>query len=121
MKSPRKTNFTSRSAFFNPRVLIGFALCSVGLLLALIGLSKSVTGMSATTGTANPVPLINQPLVPDAVAPGGAGFTLTVNGTGFVSGSVVNWNGSVRATTFVSSSQLTASILASDIATASTA
>jgi len=69
----------------------------------------------------NPVPLISQPLVPDAVAPGGAGFTLTVNGTGFVSGSVVNWNGSARATTFVSNSQLTASIMASDIATASTA
>src|SRR5437773_808217 len=111
----------SRSAFFNPRVLIGFVLCSIGVLLALSALTKSATGMSTATGTANPVPLINQPLIPDAVAPGGAGFTLTVNGTGFVSGSVVNWNGSARATTFVSTSQLTASILASDIATASTA
>jgi hypothetical protein len=73
------------------------------------------------TGSANPVPLINQPLVPDAVAPGGAGFTLTVNGTGFVSGSVVNWNGSPRTTSFVNGSQLTASIPASDIATANTA
>ena len=44
-----------------------------------------------------------------------------MNGTGFVSGSIVNWNGSARATTFVSPSQLTASILATDIATASTA
>src|SRR5204862_8296925 len=58
---------------------------------------------------------------PDAIPPGGPRFTLTVNGTGFVSGSVVNWNGSARATTFVSSSQLTATVLASDIATASTA
>ena len=34
----------------------------------------------------NPVPFINQPLVPDAIAPGvpGVTFTLTVNGTGFV-------------------------------------
>src|SRR6266481_6154498 len=111
----------SRTAFFNPRPLIGFALCSIGLLLALAGLSKSVTGTIATAGAVNPVPLINQPLIPDAVAPGGAGFTLTVNGTGFVSGSVVNWNGSGRATTFVNGSQLTASILASDIASASTA
>jgi hypothetical protein len=71
--------------------------------------------------TPNPVPLINQPLVPDAAVPGGKGFTLTVNGTGFVSGSVVNWDGSGRATTFVSSSQLTASILDSDIRKASTA
>src|SRR6266481_9359615 len=40
---------------------------------------------------------------------------------GFVTGSVVNWNGGARATTFVSTSQLTAAILASDIASASTA
>src|ERR1043166_1467545 len=36
-------NSFSRSAFFNPRVLIGFVLCSIGVLLALVGLSKSVT------------------------------------------------------------------------------
>ena len=47
-----KTKSTSRSAFFNPRVLIGFVLCSVGVLLALAGLSKSVTEVSATTATA---------------------------------------------------------------------
>jgi hypothetical protein len=75
----------------------------------------------AVPAQTNPVPLINQPLVPDAAAPGGPGFTLTVNGTGFVSGASVNWNGSARATTFVSTAQLTATILASDIAIASTA
>jgi IPT/TIG domain len=69
----------------------------------------------------NPVPFVNQPLVPDTVAPGGPGFTLTVNGTGFVSGSVVHWNGSARATHFVSEGQLTATILAADVATALTA
>ena len=69
----------------------------------------------------NPVPLINQPLVPDAVAPGGSDFQLTVNGTGFVSGSLVNWNGSALATTFVSGSQLTATVPSSDTGKASTA
>jgi hypothetical protein len=69
----------------------------------------------------NPVPLINQPLVPDAVSPGGSAFTLTVNGTGFVSSSVVHWNGSARATTFVGDSQVTAAISAADIANAGTA
>jgi Abnormal spindle-like microcephaly-assoc'd, ASPM-SPD-2-Hydin len=42
----------------------------------------------AMTGAAlagSPVPLVNQPLVPDAVAPGGAAFVLTLNGSGFVS------------------------------------
>ena len=76
---------------------------------------------SATTGTANPIPFINQPLVPDAIKPGGAGFTLTVSGTGFILGSVVKWNGSARTTIFVSSSLLKANILASDIAKPSTA
>ena len=72
-----KKQSSSRSAFFNPCVLMDFALCSIGLLLALVGLSKSVTGnpVSKTGMSAqatNPVPLINQPLVPDAIAPGGA-------------------------------------------------
>ena len=40
----------------------------------------------ATTSAANPVPLISQPLLPDAIRPGAAGFTLIVNDTGFVSG-----------------------------------
>jgi hypothetical protein len=69
----------------------------------------------------NPVPLVNQPLVPDTAVPGGSGFTLTVNGTQFVSSSVINWNGTALATNFVSGSQLTATVPASDIVTPNTA
>lgn len=68
----------------------------------------------------NAVPLI-YPLTPSATAPGGPAFTLTVNGTGFVSGAAVNWNGAALTTTFVSSSQVTASVPAANIATAGTA
>jgi len=78
-------------------------------------------GAPLQLAAANPVPMINLPLVPDALAPGAAGFKLTVNGTGFVSGSVVKWHGIALATTFVSSSQLTADIPASAVATAHTA
>ena len=77
--------------------------------------------LSAGAAAQSPVPQINQPLVPSTVTPGAAGFTLTVNGTGFVSGSEVNWNGSGRTTTFVSSIKLTGAILASDVAAAGTA
>jgi hypothetical protein len=70
---------------------------------------------------ANPVPFLTLPLAPASAAPGGAAFTLTVNGSGFVSGATVNWNGSARTTTVVSSSQLTAAITAADIASAGTA
>ena len=69
----------------------------------------------------NPVPFVDQPLVPAAVRPGGAGFTLTVNGTGFVAGATVNWNGSGLATTLVSGSQLTAIVPAANIASANAA
>jgi hypothetical protein len=44
-----------------------------------------------------------------------------VDGSNFVSGAAVLWNGSSRTTTFVSSAQLTAVIQASDIATVGTA
>ena len=111
-----KKQSTSRSAFFNPRALIGFVLCSVGVFSALVGLSKSVTGnVASTTARTNPVPLLVSRSCPDAIAPGGSGFTLTVNGTGFVSGAVVNWNGRRTGYEFVSGSQLTASVAASDI------
>jgi hypothetical protein len=102
-----KTHSSSRSAFFTQGALNCLVVAFFGLCL--------------TANAANPVPLINQPLIPDAVAPGGPGFTLTVNGTGFVSGSAVKWNGSPRATVFLSGSQLTATILDSDIVTTSTA
>ncbi len=69
-------------------------------------------------GQSNPIPLVYQPLVPASAAPGGAGFTLTVNGTGFTSTASVYWNGSLRTTTVVSTSQLQAQISASDIARA---
>src|SRR5207248_4648546 len=48
-------------------------------------------------------------------------LTISVNGSGFVNGSVVNWNGASRTTTFVNSGQLQASISGTDIASAGTA
>jgi len=93
-------------------LLLGMALAALGPLEIL---------SSRAFAAEDPIPLINQQLVPDAIAPGGEGFTLTVNGTGFVSGAVVNWNHSSLATTFVGDSQLTASVPASDIAAPSTA
>ena len=84
-------------------------------------LQSSPRDGQADTSSNNPTPLINQPLVPTTTRPHGADFTLTVNGTGFVSGAVVNWNGSPRTTTFVNASQLTAIITAADIARVGTA
>jgi hypothetical protein len=54
-------------------------------------------------------------LAPSSAPVGAGAFTLTVTGTGFVSGSVVTWDGSDRTTSFVSASRLEASIPASDL------
>ena len=78
-------------------------------------------GFLRTPAAINPVPHIHQALFPDSSAPGSAGFTLTVEGTGFVQGAVVNWNGSSRSTSFQNSERLTATINASDVAAAGTA
>jgi len=90
---------------------------STQLLLCLVSLIIAAPSFSQN----NAVPLLYQPLIPASAAPGGSAFTLTVNGAGFVSGAVVNWNGSPRSTTFISSSQLRATINATDIAQRGTA
>jgi hypothetical protein len=79
-----------------------------------------VTYNTATFTINNPVPTTTG-LSPSSATAGGSAFTLTVNGTNFVNGSTVRWNGSDRTTAYVSSTQLTASITAADIPTAGTA
>ncbi|MGA3104703.1 MAG: FG-GAP-like repeat-containing protein [Terriglobales bacterium] len=74
------------------------------------------------TGAAgNAVPFLNQPLEPTAVSPGTLEFTLSVSGTGFVSGATVNFNRTALATTFVDRAHLTATVPASEVASAGTA
>ncbi len=60
-------------------------------------------------------------LSPASAALGSPALTLTVNGSGFGADSTVLWNGVIRATTFVSTNQLTAVIGAADLATTGTA
>lgn len=77
------------------------------------------TTFAVTQGIINPVPTLTS-ISPSAAVAGSAAFTLTVTGTNFVNGSVVRWGGSDRTTTFVSATQLTAAIPATDIALAGT-
>ncbi len=75
---------------------------------------------AVSTVVNNPVPSISS-LSPPRVLPDSGAFTLTVNGANFINGSSVRWNGTARTTTYVSSTQLTASILAADVASLGTA
>jgi hypothetical protein len=80
---------------------------------------------NALTFTINPAPPLSPTLTalsPSSAVAGGPDFTLTVNGSNFVSGATVRWNGADRTpTTFVNATQLTAQIPATDIAAAGTA
>ncbi len=89
-----------------------FCLCAFGLSLAGCG-----GGSSSSSGTKNPVPSILS-ISPTGAPAGSRGLTLTVSGSKFVSGSVVRWGGSSRATKFVSSTRLTAAITPEDLASA---
>ena len=71
-------------------------------------------------GQALPVPAIAN-LSPGFAATGGAAFSLTINGTNFVSSSKVRWNGGELATTFVSNTQLRAAVTAAELTAAGTA
>jgi hypothetical protein len=85
------------------------------------GYTRAGTSPTVTVDASlHPVPTLTS-LSPVNAPVGGASFTLTVNGTGFVPASVVQWNGAARATTFVSSTQVQAAIEAADIATAGSA
>ena len=55
----------TRQRIFNIRILAACALSIAALTL--------LTAFAAAATASNPVPLTNQPLVPDATAPGGPG------------------------------------------------
>ena len=86
-----------------------------------VGNARRATSPPVTVDASlNPAPIATS-LSPTSAMAQGTAFTLTVNGSGFMAGSVVRWNGSNRPTTFVSATQLQAAIAASDIAAEGTA
>jgi N-acetylneuraminic acid mutarotase len=104
-------------------VSVNFAPRFLGTRSAVLTISDDAPGSPRTvplTGAGAVAPIING-LSPTHARAGDPGFTLTVGGTNFAPDSTVLWNGSPRATTFVSSTQLTAAISAADIAAAQVA
>jgi len=66
-----------------------------------------------------PVPILSG-ISPAFTNAGGAAFTLTVTGSGFVSNSTVYWGTTALVTTYGTATQLTAQVPATDIATGGT-
>ena len=61
---------------------------------------------------------VTNSLEPTAVVAGAAAFTLTVSGSGYLSGAVVELNGTVLATEFLGASELAAQVSVTQVATA---
>jgi Tol biopolymer transport system component len=108
-------------------VLLDFIVLVLLAVVAVSGLAGCGSGSAATPGptptptpaptpTPNPAPSVGS-VSPNGAPAGALAFTLTVNGSNFVSSSTVQWGGSSRTTAFVSSTQLQARISAADVAT----
>src|SRR5262249_24790061 len=87
-----------------------FTICSLALLLVIA--SPSLLFAQAPTISS---------IVPNSTIAGSPAFTLNLTGTNYNAASQVQWNGSARPTTFLSGTQLTAAIAASDVASAGVA
>jgi hypothetical protein len=79
------------------------------------GVSSAALSLNVENG-----PAVVTSLSPESATVGSASITLTVTGTGFVSGAVIVWNNVDRATTFVSATQVRTSVSDADLATAGT-
>ena len=91
-------------------------LVSAAILISTGGCSSGGgSGGSSGGSNSNTTPIISS-ITPLNAPAGGADFTITVNGKGFVAASIVNWDGGNRMTTEVSDTQVTATITAADIA-----
>jgi hypothetical protein len=131
------TNFVSSSSVRWNGSALSTTFVSATQLTAIVPAANVATAGTTLVTVVNPAPgggtsnaqtfTINNPvptttsISPSSCTAGSAQFTLTVNGTNFVSTSMVNWNGTALTTTFVSSTQLTAIVTAALVASPGTA
>lgn len=85
-----------------------------------ISVANPGTGSSNTVSFAvsNLPPATLNSLSPNSTLIGSSSFTLTLNGSSFYAGAVVNWNGSPRTPSSITSTQITVTINAADVSTA---
>ena len=119
-KSARTTHFVSGTELTADIAAVDIASSGTASVTVANPPPGGGTSNALTFTINNPVPAISG-LSPASILAGSDGFTLTVSGTNFVPASKVQWNGEARSTTFVSSTRLTAPILAKDISVAVTA
>ncbi|BDI28913.1 hypothetical protein CCAX7_009640 [Capsulimonas corticalis] len=129
------SNFNARSVVCWNGAALPTAFVSVTSLKATIpaanltaAATASITVKDPNYGVSSPAPfmvIVPPPSVttlsPSSVNSGATNFTLTVNGSDFQPGSVIRWSNMSLPTTFVSPTQLTATVAASMVWTPTTA
>jgi len=120
-ESPLSTSL----AFFSSNALTAQVPASLvaaqgSATITVVNQGRSAYPSNAVVFNVSPRPLSVQinGFSPGAAVAGGAAFNLTVTGSGFVAGAVVEWSGAALATTFASANQLVALVPANLIATA---
>ncbi len=91
------------------------------ILAALIAITLACgySSKATTPAVAGALPAISE-LAPDNTNSGGPAFVLPVNGSNFSTKAAINFNGTAMATTYISTSQVTATIPAAEIASPAT-
>jgi YVTN family beta-propeller protein len=112
---------TASVTVFNPNAMTNVVkAAAAGIKSHAVPSGNTSNALTFTvTAANNPVPTLGA-ISPISATAGGAAFTLNVTGTNFISSSMVRWNGAALTTTFVSATQLTAAVPASDIASSGT-
>src|SRR5579864_7486047 len=88
-----------------------FRVWASSALLALVA-----TGCGGGNSSPTPPPTLTT-LAPNVAVAGSADLIITATGSGFTMSSILNWNGTALTTNYVSTTSLTATIPASDLAT----
>jgi hypothetical protein len=101
----------------NSRLWAGIIAAFGAVLLAGCGGSSSSPNVTPPTDiTQNPLPSLTS-ISPTSIRAGSTAFNLIVSGSNFISGSIVQWGGYTRTTTYLSATRLSAAIPATDLTT----
>ena len=84
------------------------------------GCGGGSSGSTTPPPIGNPLPLVSS-ITPTSVTAGTSDTVITLSGSGFISSSVAQWNSTALATTFVSNTQLKATLPAANLSGSSTA
>lgn len=123
--APRSTTFNETTNQLAVQILasdvVAAGVGDITLVNPPPGGGPSQNGLDFTIVAAQPGGRTISSFSPTSANAGDKAFTLTVNGNNFAVNDVITWNGSVRPTTFMSSTQVSAQIMETDVAVSGSA